>query len=399
MSKKSHSPVFIIFTTVLIDLIGFGMVIPLIGLYGRHYGATGIQLSLLGAIYSLMQFFFAPFWGQISDRVGRRPILLLSLAGSTISYIIFGLAPSFEWLFLSRALGGLFAANISTAQAYIADVTLPKDRAKGMGLIGAAFGIGFTFGPPLGGIASAKLGIAAPGLIAASICGLNFLLAIFRLPESLPPEVRAAASRPNRPSRILQIVESIQSPHLGSLLLTFFFFTFAFSTMEQTFSLLLQSKFEFATGEAGYKTGLILMASGLMGAIVQGGLIRRLVPRFGEYRIMVIGLAFNGMTMAIFPYCPSYALYFALAIPMALGVGLVTPSLSALISKSVGAQEQGSTLGLSQGLGSLARAAGPFCGLMTFGIRPDLPFMIAGTLSTLLLLYHLGRTRTVALNT
>lgn len=389
--SQRKSSLFVIFTTVLVDLIGFGMVIPLIALYGRHYGAGSLELPILGGIYSMMQFLFAPFWGSLSDRVGRRPILLLSLAGSTISYVIFGLAPNYWWLLIARAFGGIFAANISTAQAYIADITPPERRAQGMGLIGAAFGIGFTLGPPLGGLASAKLGLAAPGLIAAAICGLNFLVAVFRLPESFPKEMRVKAlqiSRGNRVSRISEIFRSFSRPVLGYLLVTFFFVTFAFSTMEQTFSILLQNKFDFETGDAGYKTGLVLMSSGLLGAFIQGGLIRKLVPRFGEQNLLIAGLLFNSLTMLVFPYCPTYFLYFLLSLPMALGFSLVNPSLSSLISKSVGAQEQGSTLGLSQGLGSLARATGPFCGLLTFAIAPELPYWIACAISVALTAFH-----------
>src|SRR3954447_4701824 len=181
----------VIFLTVFIDLIGFGIVLPLLPIYSRNFGASGLMIGVIMASFSLMQFFFAPLWGRLSDRIGRRPVLLISLAGSTLSYLIFGLAPNYSWLLIARAFGGVFAANISTAQAYIADVTTPADRAKGMGLIGAAFGIGFTLGPPLGGIASAQLGLGAPGFIAAGICGLNFLLAIFRLPESLPVSSRS----------------------------------------------------------------------------------------------------------------------------------------------------------------------------------------------------------------
>jgi multidrug resistance protein len=385
--KNARSPLFVIFTTVLIDLIGFGMVIPLIGLYGRHYGATGFQLSLLGGIYSLMQFLFAPFWGAISDRVGRRPILLLSLTGSTLSYLIFGLAPDYHWLLISRAFGGIFAANISTAQAYIADVTTPAERAKGMGLVGAAFGIGFTLGPPLGGISSAHFGLAAPGLIAAAICFSNLVLAWFRLPESLIPELRAKnLGRSLLPLNFPKLIDAFRHRELGFLLVTFFFVTFAFSTMEQTFSLLFQNKFQLDTGDAGLKTGLVLMMSGVIGALIQGGLIRKLVPRFGERKILLTGLFFNMISMAIFPYSPSYAFYFFLAIPIALGSALVSPTLSALISQNASAREQGSTLGLSQGLGSLARATGPFCGLMTFDIQPALPYLIASIISTVLLI-------------
>ncbi len=390
--KTSSSPLFVIFTTVLVDLIGFGMVIPLIGLYGRHYGASGVQLSVLGGIYSLMQFFFAPIWGALSDRVGRRPILLFSLAGSTLSYLAFAFAPSYGWLVLSRALGGICAANISTAQAYIADVTTPQDRAKGMGLLGAAFGIGFTLGPPLGGIASAQLGLAAPGLIAAVICGVNALLAVFRLPESYPVELRqqrrensGTAPKNGGWSNVRQLAHAFQDADRRILFFTFFAVTFAFSTMEQTFSLLFQTKFGFETGEAGYRTGLVLMVAGLVGAMIQGGLIRKLVARFGERQLLLIGLGISSAVMAIFPWSPSYPLYFLIVLPMAIGSSLINPSLSSLISKAASAQEQGSTLGVSQGLGSLARALGPFCGLMTFTVAPEIPYLISCSIYAALL--------------
>lgn len=388
--KGKKSPLFIIFTTVLVDLIGFGMVIPLVGLYGRHYGATALQLSLLGGIFSILQFFFAPFWGALSDRIGRRPVILISLLGSTISYIIFGLAPNYGWLLLSRAFGGIFAANISAAQAYIADVTPPEERARGMGLIGAAFGIGFTLGPPLGGIAAAKLGLSAPGLIAASICGLNFLLAIFRLPESYPAEARAAsAGRARRgwmPLPIAKLSQAARHPELWFLLMASFLFTFGFSNMEQTFSLLFQQKFSLETGEAGYRTGMVLMASALIGAVIQGGLIRRLVAVHGERKLMLGGLCFNLLAMAIFPFGPTYASYFLIAIPVALGSALVNPSLRSLISRSVSSTEQGSMMGVSESLGSLARAAGPFFGLMTFSMDPRVPYFTASLISFVLLL-------------
>ncbi|MFZ9596668.1 MAG: MFS transporter, partial [Bdellovibrionia bacterium] len=339
MEKKANSPLIVVFTTVLVDLVGFGMVIPLVGLYGKHYGASGLQLPILGGIYSLMQFFFSPLWGALSDRLGRRPILLMSLLGSTLSYVIFAFAPSFHWLLVARAFGGVFAANISAAQAYIADVTRPEERAKGMGLLGAAFGIGFTLGPPLGGIASARFGLAAPGLIAAGICGLNFLLALVRLPESLSPEIRAKNQTQTRrglyPLSIQKLSEAMKHPELGSLLLTFFFVTFAFSTMEQTFSLLFQHKFHLETGEAGYKTGLILMVSGMLGAFIQGGLIRKLAPRYGERMLLVVGLFFNVVSLGLFPYCPTYPLYFLMVLPLSLGTALVN-TLFVLDEPSIG---------------------------------------------------------------
>jgi DHA1 family tetracycline resistance protein-like MFS transporter len=380
MKKAGKSQLGIIFTTVLIDLVGFGMVIPLVSIYGRHFGASGIKLALLGSIYSLMQFFFAPFWGVLSDRIGRRPILLLSLAGSTISYLIFGLAPSFWWLFFARGIGGIFAANISTAQAYIADITTPENRAKGMGLIGAAFGIGFTLGPPLGGISAAKIGLWAPGIIAASICGLNLLIAVFKLPESLPVDLRAKSKRTLAPLNIPRLRLAWQQPELWFLLVAFFLVTFSFSNMEQTFSLLFQNKFALDTASAGYKTGLILMFSGIMGAAIQGGLIRKLVPLFGERKLLTVGLFLYVVGMVLFPFGPTLKSYFILVIPFALGSGLINPSLSSLISRSANSTEQGEVLGLSQGLSSLARAVGPFCGLTTFAILPALPYMIGAVI-------------------
>ncbi|MGZ3707295.1 MAG: MFS transporter [Bdellovibrionota bacterium] len=385
-AAKGRSPIFIIFTTVLVDLIGFGIVIPLIALYGRHYGAGKWQLPILGGAFSLMQFFFAPFWGSLSDRIGRRPVLLVSLAGSTISYFIFSFAPSFTWLLAARAFGGVFAANISTAQAYIADVTKPEERAKGMGLIGAAFGIGFTLGPPIGGIAAAKVGLWAPGLIAGIICGLNFLLAVFRLPESLPPAHRTKqSSRSLAPLNFAKLVEARRHGELWFFFLAFFLITFGFSNMEQTFSLLFQNKFALDTGEAGLKTGMVLMFAGVLGAVIQGGLIRKWAPRYGERRLLMWGLVLNFIAMAIFPFVPTYGLYFAAVVPMAFGSGLINPSLGALTSRSVGPKEQGVTMGVSQGLGSLARALGPFCGLLTFALDYRLPYAIAASIAAGLL--------------
>lgn len=394
MAVKNRSSLIIIFTTVLVDLIGFGIVIPLVGLYGKHYGASGFLLSILGAIFSICQFFFTPFWGSLSDRIGRRPVILISLAGSTISYVVFALAPSFTWLLISRALAGVFAANISAAQAYIADITTKEERAKGMGLIGAAFGIGFTLGPPLGGIASAQWGLAAPGLIAAGICGVNFLLAIWRLPESLKPEFRARSIKKSLAPLSLKAFHRARGMgDLVYLLLTSFFVTFAFSNMEQTLSLLIQLKFSFETGEAGYRTGMILMVAGLLGAIIQGGLIKQLVGRFGEKSILLSGLIFFAAGMFLLPYGTSYSLYFLLMVPLTIGSSLINPTLSSLISKSADATEQGAILGLSQGLSSLARAFGPMFGLTTFAILPSIPYWVGGTISLGLFFMFFALTR------
>lgn len=377
-----RSPLVVIFTTVFLDLIGFGIIIPLVGIYGRNYGASTLELAILGSIYSIMQFFFSPIWGRLSDRHGRRPILLMSLAGSVLSYFLFAFSTSYWLLVVSRALAGIFAANISTAQAYIADVTKPEDRAKGMGLIGAAFGIGFTLGPPIGGISVAHYGLAAPGIIAGTFCLANLILAYYRLEESLSPEMRALAiaQAPKR-GRLAQYETFLSIKNNKALVLaivTTFFATFAFSNLEQVFSLFIQTKFEIPTTEAAYQTGMILMWSGLLGALIQGGLIRRLVPKFGEQKLLTIGLFIQGLAMVLFSMSPTYGSFFITAIPLALGSGLINPTLGALVSKSAAQHEQGAVLGLKEGMSSLARVFGPLSGLLAFGVQATLPFYIGG---------------------
>ena len=393
-----RSPLIVIFTTVFLDLIGFGIIIPLVGIYGRNYGASTLELAILGSIYSLMQFFFSPIWGRLSDRHGRRPILLMSLLGSVLSYYLFAFSNTLALLILSRALAGIFAANISTAQAYIADVTKPEDRAKGMGLIGAAFGIGFTLGPPIGGISVSKLGMAAPGIIAGTFCLLNLVLAYFRLEESLSPELqakaRATVSEKGRLAQFETFKTIRHNPALILAIVSTFFATFAFSNLEQVFSLFIQTKFTLPMEEAAYKTGMILMWSGILGAIIQGGLIRRLVPKYGEAKLLTIGLLIQGVAMLMFSETPTYEAFFITAIPLAFGSGLINPTLASLVSKGAAQHEQGAVIGLKEGMSSLARIFGPLSGLLAFGVKANLPFYIgAFTVCTLSMIW-IKRTRT-----
>jgi multidrug resistance protein len=394
-SKQARSPLIVIFTTVFLDLVGFGMIIPLVGIYGRHYGASGLELAVLGSIYSLMQFFFSPIWGRMSDRLGRRPILILSLCGSTGSYFLFAFATSLPLIIISRALAGIFAANISTAQAYIADITEAKDRAKGMGLIGAAFGIGFTLGPPIGGISTAKLGMMAPGLIAGTLCLMNLILAWFRLKESLPPEIRARNQNqePSK-SRLAQfetLKRVIRDRPLLLPVVSTFFATFAFSNLEQVFSLLIQKRFLLETTDAAYKTGMVLMWSGILGAVIQGGLIRKWVPKYGEVRLVILGFFIQGIAMILFAHSPSYEWFFISAIPLALGSGLINPTLAALVSKRATASEQGAVIGLKEGMSSLARILGPFCGILAFDRQMEFPFYTAAAVVLILGMYWVSK--------
>lgn len=385
----------VVFTTVFMDLVGFGMIIPLLPLYGQKLGANGWTLGLLGASYSLAQFAFAPFWGQVSDRYGRRPMLLMSLAGACLSYFGFAGATfvkSLSLLFLTRFFQGAFSANISAAQAYIADVTPLEKRAGGMALVGIAFGIGFIVGPPLGGVSLKYLGMLAPGLIAGSICGLNFLLAWVRLPESLPKETQLAnRSQPLRrydPLNLDQLKRAWAHPVMGLLLAISFLQITAFSMMEQVFSLFFQQRFNYSLETAGERTGWLLAYIGVLAALIQGGYVRR-AKHFNEPRALSLGLFLFSATLFFLPFGPSYGSYFLLLLPLALGRSLIDPSTQALVSKANSAAEQGRAFGTFQGLNSLARVIGPFVGLTLFTNHHDLPFMMGGGICVVVFLLSL----------
>lgn len=391
-AKLIQSPLFVIFTTVFMDLVGFGIIIPLQTLFGRELGASGWTLPLIGAAYPLAQFFFSPFWGQVSDRWGRRPILLMSLAGSTLAYLGFAAAiwqGSLFWLIATRFMQGLFAANISAAQAYIADVTTPEKRAGGMALIGAAFGVGFIFGPAIGGYALAHWGPLAPGLIAAGICGLNLGLAWFRLPESLSLKIQMA-NRSKRfrrydPLNLDQLRLAAKHPYLWLLLAMTFLQITAFGSMEQVFALFFQAQLNLGLEEAGAKTAMALVYVGLISLVIQGFFIRRWAPRFGERKLLLVGLLLFSSGMLFMPYGGSFGIYFAILFPLGLGRSLIDPSTSTLVSRAASAADQGRAFGTFQGLSSLARVAGPLLGLSAFQKHHALPFKLAAGLCLVVL--------------
>ena len=370
----------VVFLVLFIDMAAFGMLLPLVGIYGRHYQATPFQLTVLGGAFSIMQFSFAPIWGGLSDRIGRRPVMLSTIAGNALAFLVFGLSGSYLVLLISRAMSGVFAANISVAQAYVADVTTRENRAKAMGMTGAAIGLGFVFGPPLGGIAAHRLSLGAPGLIAAGLCLLNFVLALKLLKE--PERVRNADSRSGHRGRLplsRETFEFLRSEKLfGALTLIGFITTFAFCHMEQAFSLFLQERFSLETSSAGEATGLLLMWIGVCGVVVQGGLIRRLVPKYGERRLLLTSFAVQALAMILFVYGTSWTYYGFVGILFAVGSGLGNPSLFSLLSKSVSEERQGYAMGLAHGFSSLARAVGPISALSAFALRSALPFWISG---------------------
>lgn len=377
MAKSSKAPLLIIFVTVFIDLLGFGIVLPLLPRYGEHFQADRWTLGALMAVFSAMQFVFAPIWGRISDRVGRRPILIVGLGGSTVFYALFGYATSLQgdatlwgfgaltWLFVSRIGAGISGATIPTAQAYIADNTGSKERAKGMALIGAAFGIGFTFGPLLGAaFVSADADgppSAAPGYVAAVLSGIALLSAIFVLPESLKPDSTPTG---HHWFDLASFRRAVAKPAIRAILLTMFLTTFAFAQFESTLSLLTQ-----ALGLADRYNFFVFAYVGFVLTLAQGVLVRRLVPRLGEFKmalagaiLMVIGLLLVGQTGVA-----GSRLMLYLVLPICtVGFSALTPSLLAMLSLRSDDTEQGEMLGLGQSMSALARILGPLVGIPLF---------------------------------
>jgi DHA1 family tetracycline resistance protein-like MFS transporter len=367
VTRSRLSPLVIVFLTVFIDLIGFGIVIPLLPLYAKAHNPTPVELGLLMASFSAMQFVFAPLLGRLSDRVGRRPVVLISLAGTVVSYLLFAFAQTLGGLFASRLLAGVTGANIAAAQAIIADVTPPEERARGMGLIGMAFGLGFIFGPALGGFA-VRFGEAGPGLFAAALSSAAFLWALAELPETRPAG-GAPAARSALPFQGL--ARTFAKPGLAPFLVLAVVATTAFSGFEATFALFLSSQF----GASPAHVAWAFVGVGIAATIVQGGLIRPLVARLGELRVITLGAAclLAGFVILLGTETIS-ALVVALAF-LSLGWGVTIPSLSGLISRRTAAAEQGEVLGTFQSMTAVGRIVGPFWGAGSFlRFGPQGPF-------------------------
>lgn len=386
----------IIFLTVFIDLIGFGIVLPSLPIFAEHFNANGFTIGMLMASYSAMQFIFAPIWGRLSDRVGRRPILLMSTAGSAVSYIIFALGSGMQGqtalvvLFASRIFAGICGANITVAQAYIADITPAAERSKKMGLIGMAFGLGFIFGPILSGIGLHFLGITGPGWIAAGLCGLNFIFALARLPESWSPSALPVVQRPH----LAQFVHTMRLPKIGLLVVVFFLATFIFSAFETTLGLLVSRNFDLKIRDVHgvfiYDPKIVYLYAycGIIGALVQGGMIGRVVGRFGEAAVISFSFILVGVSMGPMPYASlghwGWPGLLTLLAVLAIGSSLTRPPLFGMLSVLSPAAEQGITLGVAQSAGSLARIVGPIFAATLFTTGPAIPYLIcaAGSLVT-----------------
>ncbi|MFC4550974.1 MULTISPECIES: MFS transporter [Halorussus] len=405
----------VVFGVVFLDLLGFGILIPVIPLYALHFGASEFVGSLLIASYSATQFLFAPLLGRLSDRHGRRPVLLLSLAGSVLAWTLFGFAGSLAVLFAARLLAGAMGGNIATAQAYVADVTPPEERAKGLGLLGAAFGIGFVFGPAIGGFAASAPVLAAardvlpafvpvseftlPSFAAAAITAANLVVAAVVLPESRPPEARTGSAESTaRESRVRVLLDALATRGLGALVVSFFLVSFAFSALESQFIFLTNDRYGYGTTENAF----LLTYFGVVIAVVQGGLVGPLTDRFGEFRLALAGTALQVVTLALVPFAPELARFvpavgpvvgfgpavpsavlalFVVVTPLATGNALTNVSLNALVSRSASGDEQGGAFGLTQSAGSLARTFGPaLAGALYTAVAYWAPFVVGGLL-------------------
>jgi DHA1 family tetracycline resistance protein-like MFS transporter len=373
-------PLLIIFLTIFVNLIGFGIIIPLLPFYAETFGASPLVIGLLFAVFSVCQLVAAPILGDWSDRYGRRPILIFSLLGTVASFVLLALARSITMLFIARIVDGLSGGNISTARAYVADITEPKDRARAYGLIGMAFGLGFIFGPALSGVL-VKVSITAPIWAAAAITLLATAVAWLWLPET----VHRAQAGTGMPFRNLP--DLLRRPALGRVLVIDFVYWFAFAIFQTTFALFTARRFRFDASQTGY----FFSAFGILGAIVQGGLIRPVVHRLGDKPTFIVGLVCSAFGLVAATLTHSVAVFAVTLVPLALGIGFGHPTISSLVSRAARGDEQGRVQGAASAVESLGRTVGPIWGnasLQRFG--EGMPYLSAAAFLMVTLLLSIG---------
>ncbi len=390
------SPLVILFLTVLLDLIGFGIVLPLLPTYAKDLGASPLMIGFIAAVYSSMQFIFSPIWGRLSDVIGRRPVMLGSIFLASISYLFFSQATTIPLLILARGMSGIGSANIAAAQAYITDVTDSQGRSKAMGMLGAAFGIGFIIGPLIGGFLKTNFGIEMVGLVAAALIGIDFILAIFFLPESnkeakkitriFSERARSGARQSlavTVSSKVSGYMESVKtafrSRPIAMLMGTNFIFTFGIVNMQIASILLWKEIYQASDQQIGYLFAYV----GFLSVIVQGGLIGKLNKMLGEHKLFTWGHLFSFVGVFFIPFVPSddlFSIGLFILLFFAIGTSLVNPiniSMTSLYSYN---QKQGQIMGLAQSINSFARILGPFSGSILYGYNHKTPFIVAGIL-------------------
>ena len=349
----------VLFLVVVIDLIGFGIIIPLLPFFAEHYQASPFQVGLLMAVYSLTQFVAAPFWGRLSDKIGRRPVLLFSLAGAILAYLWLGVAEELWALFAARAVGGFMAGNISAAFAYVADITTRETRAKGMGMIGAAFALGFTIGPAIGGILAGSdphnADFQSPAFAAAGLSAFALILGIFTLKESLSDEIKKRIAEKPKEIQSKQFQIALKKPNIRLLLLLSFLAVFAFAGIEATFALWSRRQYGWGPEQNGYLFALI----GFSGALLQGGLIGRMSKRFGEANLIVQGSIALTLGIGLIPFATELWMLIIVMLIAVYGFSVISPSLNSLISLETNEEDQGGMMGVARSATTLARVGGP----------------------------------------
>jgi len=378
-----------LFLTIFIDLLGFGIIIPILPVVtkkmalqsGLHLDAD-VAVGLTMGVFSLMQFLFSPIWGSLSDKIGRRPIILGSILATAVGYMMLGVSNTFIILFLARLVAGIGSANISAAQAYIADITPPQERAKKMGLIGAAFGLGFVFGPPIGGALFAAGGLQWVGFATAGLCIFNFVMAWFTLPESLTEK---NTERRSFISSFTGLRHVWKEEILGELFIINVIYIAAFSMMQVNASVLWSEHYHLTEKQVGYMFGFI----GVCSAVVQGGLIGTIQKVVGLQRMLLFGCPIVAVGLTVIPL-PSQEWFVPVqicaVICLAIGNGMLMPAINSLVSVNTPAHDQGKTLGLLQSTGSLARSVGPVVSGFLYSMGFMLPYISAGVLMMLNLL-------------
>jgi DHA1 family tetracycline resistance protein-like MFS transporter len=374
-------PLLIIFLTIFVNLVGFGIIVPLLPFYAETFGASPLTIGLLFAVFSLSQLFAAPVLGDWSDRYGRRPVLIFSLAGTVVSFVMLALAHSIAMLFVARIVDGLSGGNISTARAYVADITEPKDRSRAYGLIGAAFGLGFIVGPALSGILASKVSVTAPIWAAAGITVVATAMAWLWLPET----VHRAHAGTGMPFR--NLFEMLRRHGLRRVLVIDFVYWFAFSVFQTTFALFAARRFAFDASQTGY----FFAVFGVLGAIVQGGFIRPIVRRMGDKPVFMLGLVCGAIGLVAATLAHSVFVFAITMVPIAFGIGFGHPTMSSLVSRAARGDEQGRVQGAAGAIESLGRTVGPVWGnasLQRFG--ESTPYLSAAGFLVMTLLLVLG---------
>lgn len=383
--KRSRNAIMMVALVVLVDITGFGLILPLLPFWAERLGANPFEVGLILTVYAAAQFLFTPVLGALSDRIGRRPVILISLLIEALGFALTALAGTLPLLLAARFIGGLGASNIGSAQAVVADITAPKDRARGMGMVGAAIGVGFVVGPALGGVL-AGFGSTVPFWAAFVVALLNAVLVLALLPETRVE--RPAASESLSPFAVFAgWKRARQNPVIVRLIVVNLLFTLAFTAMEAVFPLFSQDVFGWKATQNGY----IFTYVGVLIVIMQGGMVGRLVKRWGERGVQIAGLALLAVGLGLLPLSTTLAVLLVSLGLLSIGDGAVTPTNNALISLASPPEAQGETLGLSQGMAGLGRMLAPLAAGWLFGIGIGLPFVFGAALAVAALLVALPR--------